>query len=116
MRKKKAVSSRLRRKRILKEAKGFYGDRKNHFRQAKPAVMKARHYNTVHRKHNKRNFRSLWITRIAIATKIFGISYSKFLHGLKRAGCEINRKILANLAMNDINAFSAVVDASKKVL
>ena len=116
MRKTKAVASRKRRKRILREAKGFYGDRKNHIRQAKPAVMKARHYNTVHRKQKKRDFRSIWITRIGTATRIFGMPYNKFICGLLKAECEINRKMLAYLAVNDLDAFGAIVTVAKNAL
>ncbi|OGN62020.1 MAG: 50S ribosomal protein L20 [Chlamydiae bacterium RIFCSPHIGHO2_12_FULL_27_8] len=111
-----AVSSRERRKRVLKLAKGFYGDRKNHIRLTKDAVMKALAYNYIHRKQKKRNFRSLWITRISIAAKINGISYSKLLCGLTRAKCLINRKILAELAMSEPATFTVIVNEAKKAL
>ena len=90
-----AVASRKRRKRILKLAKGFYGDRKNHIRLTKDAVMKALAYNYIQRKKKKSDFRKLWIIRINIAAKINGMSYSKLMYGLKKAKCLINRKILA---------------------
>ena len=108
-----AVASRRRRKRILKLAKGFVGDRKNHIKQAKNAVMRAMAFNYRHRKHNKRNFRRLWITRIGIAAKINGMSYSKFIHGLKQAGVEIDRKMLSDMAIRDPQGFTAVVDVAK---
>ncbi len=111
-----AVASRKRRKRILKMAKGFYGDRKNHIRLTKDAVMKALAYNYIHRKKKKSDFRKLWIIRINVAAKINGMSYNKFINGLKKAGCTINRKVLANLAMNDPAAFTEVVNSAKKAL
>src|SRR3972149_11279725 len=94
-----AVSSRKRRKRILKRAKGFWGDRKNHVRLTKDAVMKAMAFNYIHRKDKKSDFRSLWTIRINVAAKINGISYSKLINGLKKANCLINRKMLADLAI-----------------
>lgn len=107
------VASRRRRKRLFKRAKGFVGDRKNHLRLTLDAVMKAMAYNYIHRKQNKRNFRRLWITRIGVASKINGISYSRFVHGLKQAGCDLNRKMLADLAVRDPNAFAAVAETAK---
>lgn len=112
----KAVASRRRRKKILKRARGFFGDRKNHIRLSKEAVMRALAFNYRHRKHNKRNFRSLWITRIGIASKLHGISYSKLIHGLKIAKCEINRKMLADLAVRDPESFGAVAARAKQAL
>ena len=111
-----AVASRKRRKRVLKLAKGFYGDRKNHIRLTKDAVMKALAYNYIHRKKKKSDFRKLWIIRINVAAKINGMSYSKFMYGLKKAECLINRKVLANLALNDPKAFSDVAYMAKKAL
>ncbi len=111
-----AVASRKRRKRLLKKAKGFYGDRKNHFRTAKNAVMKAMSYNYEHRKQKKREFRVLWIIRISVAAKANGISYSKLINGLKVAQCDINRKALADLAMNDPKTFSEVATVAKQAL
>lgn len=107
------VASRRRRKRLFKRAKGFVGDRKNHLRLTLDAVMKAMAYNYIHRKQNKRNFRRLWITRIGVASKINGISYSRFVHGLKQAGCDLNRKMLADLAVRDPIAFAAVAESAK---
>lgn len=111
-----AVASRRRKKRIFKAAKGFVGDRKNHLRLSSDAVMRAMAFNYRHRKHNKRNFRRLWITRIGIASRLHGISYSKLMNGLKKAGCEINRKMLADLAVNDPTGFGAVVGMAKEAL
>lgn len=111
-----AVASHRRKKRLFKRAKGFFGDRKNHLRLTSDAVMRALAYNYRHRKEKKREFRSLWIMRIAAASKIHGISYSKFIFGLKRAGCELNRKILAEMAISDPNTFAAVVGTAKQAL
>jgi large subunit ribosomal protein L20 len=116
VRAKSAVASRKRRKRLLKQAKGFVGDRKNHLRLTKDAVMKAMAYNYEHRKHKKRDFRKLWIIRIGIAAKINGISYNKLIHGLSKAGCQINRKMLADLAVYDMKAFSQIVNTAKQAL
>lgn len=107
------VASRRRRKRLFKRAKGFVGDRKNHLRQTLNAVMKAMAYNYEHRKHNKRNFRRLWITRIGIAAKMNGISYSRFMHGLNKAGSDLNRKMLADMAVRDPAAFAHVAEVAK---
>lgn len=111
-----AVAFRKRRKRLLKRAKGFVGDRKNHLRLSKDAVMAAMNFNYEHRKQKKRNFRSIWITRIGIGAKINGISYSKLIDGLKRAGCQVNRKMLADLAVRDPKAFGALAISAKKAL
>lgn len=111
-----AVASRRRKKRLFKAAKGFVGDRKNHLRLTSDAVMKAMAYNYQHRKQNKRNFRRLWITRIGVAAKMNGISYSKLIDGLKRAKCELDRKVLADLAVHDLNGFSAVANMAKAAL
>lgn len=97
----------------MKRAKGFVGDRKNHLRLTKDAVMKAMAYNYEHRKQNKRNFRRLWVTRIGIAAKMNGISYSRLINGLKRSQCGIDRKMLADLAVRDPAAFSAVAEVAK---
>ncbi|MBB65248.1 MAG: 50S ribosomal protein L20 [Waddliaceae bacterium] len=111
-----AVASRRRRKRIFKKAKGFVGDRKNHLRLTSDAVMRAMAFNYRHRKHNKRNFRRLWITRIGIASRLHGISYSRLIDGLNKAKCELNRKMLADLAVNDPSGFLAVVGVAKEAL
>src|SRR3984885_3688049 len=104
-----AVAANRRKRRLLKLAKGFWGDRKNHLRMTKDAVMRALAYNYRHRKAKKRDFRSLWITRIGIAAKINGISYSKFVFGLKKLGCELDRKMLAEMAVRDPQSFAAGV-------
>ena len=111
-----AVASRKRRKRILKLAKGFYGDRKNHIRLTKDAVMKALAYNYIHRKRKKRDFKRLWIIRINIAARINGISYSKLINGLIKAKCLLNRKALAYLALADPKAFRELANQAKKAL
>jgi large subunit ribosomal protein L20 len=113
---KKAVASRRRRKRLLKKAKGFVGDRKNHIRLTEDAVMKAMSYNYEHRKQKKREFRKLWNTRIGIGAKLNGLSYCKMIHGLKQAGCVLNRKMLSELAVNDPEGFSEVATAAKNAL
>lgn len=109
-----ASASRSRRKKWLKRAKGFWGDRKGHIRNTKNAVMKALAYNTAHRKQKKRDFRSLWITRVNVAARLNGISYGKLIHGLKIAGLGINRKMLAELAIHDPVGFTSIVDVAKK--
>ncbi len=111
-----SVARHRRKKRLMKLAKGFVGDRKNHIRLTKDAVMKALAFNYEHRKQNKRNFRQLWITRIGVASKINGISYSKFMYGLKKAGCILDRKILADMAVRDPSSFAAVVGSAKAAL
>ena len=111
-----AVSSRRRRKKLLKKASGFFGDRKNHIRQAKNAIMSAMSFNYVHRKQRKADFRQIWIMRIGVAAKINGISYSRLIDGLHKAGCLINRKMLADLAIQDPSSFSVLADTAKKAL
>lgn len=111
-----SVASRRRRKKILKRAKGYWGDRKNHIRLSKDAVIRAMANNYRDRKHKKSDFRRLWITRIGIAAKMHGISYSRFINGLKIAKCEINRKMLSEMAIRDPEAFAAVVDHAKAAL
>lgn len=111
-----ALSAHRRRKRLFKLAKGFWGDRKNHLRQTGDAVMKALAYNYHHRKQKKRDFRRLWITRIGVASKINGISYSKLIHGLQKAGCELNRKMLADMAIRDPSGFATVANTAKASL
>ncbi len=111
-----AVASHRRKKRLFKLAKGFVGDRKNHLRLTSGAVMRAMAYNYAHRKLKKRDFRSLWIMRINAAAKINGMSYSKFIYGLKKAGCELNRKILAEMAIQDPTSFAAVVGQARQAL
>ena len=111
-----AVASHRRKKRLFKLAKGFTGDRKNHLKLTHNAVMKALAYNYEHRKQKKREFRSLWIMRINAAAKIHGISYSKFINGLKEAGCQLDRKVLAEMAIRDPAGFTAVASKAKQAL
>lgn len=111
-----AVASHKRKKRIRKLAKGFVGDRKNHLRQTSDAVSRAMHYNYRGRKVRKSEFRSIWITRISVASKMNGISYSKFIQGLQKAGCGLNRKMLSELAIHDPNGFAAVAEKAKAAL
>jgi large subunit ribosomal protein L20 len=111
-----AVASRKRRKRLFKLTKGFFGDRKNHVRQSTNAVMVAMAANYKHRKLKKRDFRRLWTTRISAASKICGISYSKLINGLQKAEIQLNRKMLAELAVNDLAAFKQVAEAAKSAL
>ena len=111
-----AVAARRRTKKLLKRCKGFYGDRKNHLRLTSDAVLRAMAYNYRHRKERKREFRSLWIVRIGAAAKINGISYSKFINGLIKAKCELDRKVLAEMAIRDPHSFAAVANRAKMAL
>ena len=111
-----APASRRRRKRVLKRAKGFWGDRKNHIRQAKNAVMRALASHTRDRKLKKREFRSLWVTRLSVGAKVHGLSYSKMMCGLKRAGCLLNRKMLSEMAIHDPEGFRQVIEMAKRTL
>jgi large subunit ribosomal protein L20 len=112
-RSKNAVASRARRRKVLKMAKGYFGSRKNVWTVAKNAVEKALTYAYVGRKHKKRNFRSLWIARINAGVRPYGLSYSEFMGKVHKNGIELNRKVLADLAMNHPEAFKAVVDRVK---
>src|SRR3989338_7527600 len=103
-------------KRILKRVKGFWGDRKNHVALDKTSLMKAMAYAFSHKKKKKGEYRSLWIQRINAKSRALGISYSKLMSGLHKAGIDINRKILADMAIEDGKAFEAVVDKAKKAL
>jgi large subunit ribosomal protein L20 len=111
-----APASHRRKKKLFKLAKGFVGDRKNHLRLTSDAVLRALAYNYRHRKQKKREFRSLWITRISAAAKSHGISYSQFIFGLKKAACELDRKILSEMAIHNPAAFTAVVNQAKAAL
>lgn len=111
-----AVAAHRKRKRLLKQAKGFVGDRKNHLRLSADAVMSAMSFNYRHRKLKKRDFRKLWVMRIGVGAKINGISYSKLIDGLQKAGCAINRKMLSDMAIRDPNSFAAIVGAAKQAL
>lgn len=113
---KTGVVRRRRHKKILKLAKGFYSGRRKHFRKAKEQIERSLVYAHRDRKQKKRDFRKLWIIRINAATRLNGMNYSTFMNGVKKAGIELDRKILADMAMNDAAAFSAVVEASKAAL
>ncbi len=108
-----AVASRARRKKVMKQAKGYFGRRKNVWTVAKNAVEKAMLYAYRDRKTKKRNFRALWITRINAGARMHGMSYSQFMGKVKANGIELNRKVLADLAMNHPDAFKAVIDKVK---
>lgn len=109
-------ATRRRRKRMLKRAKGYYSGRSRLFKNAKETVRRALRYAYRDRRQRKREFRGLWIARINAATRLNGLSYSRFINGLKLAGVEVDRKILADLAVNDMHAFSEYVDTAKKAL
>ena len=112
-RSKNAVASRARRKRVLKAAKGFYGKRKNVYTVAKNVMEKGLTYSYVGRKVKKRDYRTLWIARINAAVRAEGITYSEFIHKLNVKGIELNRKVLADLAMNEPEAFKTLVASVK---
>ena len=109
-----AMMTRKRRNKTLKMAKGYWGARSKHFRVATEAVMKSLTYAYVGRKLKKRDFRQLWITRISAACKMNGMNYSTFMHGLKVAGIEINRKMLSEMAISNPAAFTQLVEIAKK--
>ena len=108
-----SVAKRARRKKILKQAKGYFGRRKNVYTVAKNAIDKAMVYAYRDRKNNKRNFRGLWIQRINAGAREHGLSYSQFMGKLKENNIELNRKVLADLAMNNPEAFKAIIDKIK---
>lgn len=108
-----AMMTRKRRKKILGLAKGYWGSKSKHFKMANQAVMKSGNYAYVGRKQRKRDFRSLWITRISAACKMNGMNYSTFMHGLKLAGIEMNRKMLSEIAIHDPAAFTALTEKAK---
>ena len=111
-----AMMTRKRRNKVLKMAKGYWGAKSKHFKMANEQVMKSLTYAYISRRVKKRDFRQLWITRISAACKLNGMNYSTFMHGLKLAGVEINRKMLAELAIHDNAAFVALVELSKSKL
>ena len=111
-----AMMTRKRRKKILKLSKGYFGAKSKLFRTANEAVMKSLRYAYIGRKHKKRDFRRLWITRISAATQANGMNYSTFMNGLKKAGVDINRKMLAEMAVNDKAAFTQLTETAKKAL
>ena len=108
------VVSRKRRKRVLKLAKGYFGSKHTLYKTANEQVMKSLQYAYRDRRQKKRDFRKLWITRINAAARMNGLSYSKLMHGLKLAGIEVNRKMLADLAVNDPKAFTEIAEIAKK--
>lgn len=111
-----AVTTRKRRKKILKLAKGYFGAKSKLFKTAKEAVMKSYNYAYIGRRLKKRDFRRLWITRISAAAKMNGMNYSTFMNGLKKAGVTINRKMLADMAVNDAKGFASLVKTASKAL
>ena len=111
-----AMMTRKRRKSVLKAARGYWGAKSKHFKMAKQAVMKSGNYAFAGRKMKKRDFRALWITRISAQAKVNGINYSQLMHGLKKAGIVMNRKMLAELAVSDKEAFAAIVAQAKAAL
>ncbi|MFM1514230.1 50S ribosomal protein L20 [Helcococcus ovis] len=110
---KRAVNSKKNHKKYLKLAKGYFGGKSRLFRTAKQAVMKSLQYAYIGRKNRKRDFRQLWIARINAASRANGLSYSKFMGGLKKANIDINRKMLSEIAINDPQAFSKLVETAK---
>ena len=113
---KRGVVAHARHKKVLKQAKGYYGARRKVYRVAKQAVIKAGQYAYRDRRQRKRQFRRLWIVRINAAARQFDMSYSRFMDGLNKAGIEVDRKVLADLAVHDIAAFGALVEKSKASL
>ena len=110
MRIKRGVNAVKKRRKILKSAKGYFGAKSKLYRVARQAVMKSQNYSYVGRNLKKRDFRSLWITRINAAARLNGLNYSKFMSGLKKNGIDLNRKVLADLAVSDPSAFAALCD------
>jgi len=111
-----AMMARKRRNKVLKMAKGYWGAKSKHFKMAKQAALKSGNYAFAGRKMKKRDFRSLWITRISAQAKICGMNYSTLMHGLKLAGIDLNRKMLAELAVSDKEAFAALAEKAKAAL
>lgn len=111
-----AVSTKKRRNKTLKLAKGYWGAKSKHFKMAKEAVMKSGNYAFAGRKLKKRDFRSLWITRISAQCRVCGINYSRFMNGLKKSGIQLNRKMLSELAIHDKDAFAQLVETAKSAL
>lgn len=111
-----AMATRKRRKKVLKAAKGYYGSKHTLFKTAKQAVMKSSQYAYIGRKQKKRDFRRIWITRISAAAKMNGMNYSTFMNGLKKAGIDLNRKMLSEIAISDPMGFATLVEAAKAAL
>ena len=116
MRIKRGVNAVKKRRKIFKLSKGYFGSKSKSYRIAREAVMKSLMYAYVGRKRRKRDFRQLWIARINAAARMNGLSYSKFMHGLKVAGIELNRKVLADIAVNDAAAFAALAEKAKAAI
>ena len=113
---KKGVTARRRHKKIISQARGYYNARRKVFRVAKQAVTKAGQYAYIGRKQRKRQFRALWIVRINAAARQFGLSYSRFMNGLKKAGITLDRKVLADIAVHDLQGFGAIAEKAKAAL
>jgi large subunit ribosomal protein L20 len=113
---KRGVTARRRHKKVLSRAKGYYNARRKVFRVAKQAVIKAGQYAYIGRKQKKRNFRSLWITRINAAARLNGLSYSRFMNGLLKANITLDRKVLADIAVHDAASFTALAEKAKSAL
>ena len=111
-----AIMTRKRRNKVLKAAKGYWGAKSKHFKMAKQAVMKSGNYAFAGRKMKKRDFRKLWITRISAQAKVNGMNYSTLMHGLKKAGIDLNRKMLSEIAISDPAAFAALAEKAKAAL
>ena len=110
---KRGVVAKARHKKVLKKAKGYYGARRKVFRVANQAVTKAGQYAYRDRRQRKRQFRALWITRINAAARVYGMSYSRLINGLHSPGVEVDRKVLADIAVHDLDAFGAIVEQAK---
>ncbi len=113
---KRSVSARKKRRKVLKAARGYYGARSRHYTKAKEQVQHSMQYQYRDRRNKKRDMRRLWITRINAATRMHGMSYSVFMNGLKKAGVELDRKVLADMAVADPEAFGAIVEVAKAAL
>lgn len=113
---KRSLTARKKRRTTLARAKGYYGMKSRSYKNAKQQVMKSLQYQYRDRRTKKRNFRRLWITRINAAARLSGLSYSRFMNGLKKAGVELDRKVLADMAVTDAPAFAALVEVAKKAL
>ena len=111
-----AMMTRKRRNRVLKAAKCYWGSKSKHFKMAKQAVMKSGNYAYIGRKQKKREFRRLWIARISAQAKVCGMNYSTFMNGLKKAGIDLNRKMLSEIAVSDKEAFAALAEKAKAAL
>ena len=110
---KRSIHAKKKRRAVLERAKGFRGDANSHYKKAKEAVMKAETYAYRDRRNRKRDFRRLWITRINAAARLNGMSYSQFIHGVQAAGIELDRKVLADIAVRDPETFAGIAEAAK---